>query len=169
MIGLVNIEIKITSQTQHHIRIICHQYLMQTPIWSCLLFNFVGIIYLLFPLKLCSTTQTLVPQDNWAGMMISAFTSHELGFGFSISQSVLDKVNKIRAARTIYTKNSYSPHLNSFMNLNMGRIKKGIGHTTTCLYSSKTVLTCWSISTQILIFASSLTTAMVMIDYNLMV
>ena len=41
-------------------------------------------------------SRPLVPKDEGMGLMVSAFTSRELGFGYSLSYENLMKVNEYR-------------------------------------------------------------------------
>ena len=42
---------------------------------------------------LSDVTTSLLPKDDGVGLMISAFTSRELGFGFTVNDKVLEEVN----------------------------------------------------------------------------
>ena len=63
-------------------------------------------------------SRPLVPKDDGMGLMISAFTSRELGFGFSLDEETLKKVNQKRksekysdeaAANIVFGKATKSP------------------------------------------------------------
>ena len=41
-------------------------------------------------------SKALLPKDGGMGVMVSAFTSHEIGFGYSVPNDCLAEINKIR-------------------------------------------------------------------------
>ena len=43
----------------------------------------------------------LVPKDEGYGLMLSALTCRELGFGFTVPNHVLKEVNKLRNGKSI--------------------------------------------------------------------
>ena len=70
-------------------------------------------LFTLFTWTLPDGSKPLIPKDEGYGVMISAFTSREFGFGLPLTQETLQKVNEIRrkqkysdesAAKIIYGK-----------------------------------------------------------------
>ena len=53
----------------------------------------------MFAWTLPDGSQPLVPKDNGMGVMISAFTSRELGFGFQMSPEMLELINATRKGK----------------------------------------------------------------------
>ena len=53
-------------------------------------------LFSLFSWTLPDGAKALLPKDEGQGIMVSAFTSREIGFGFSVPPECLDEINKIR-------------------------------------------------------------------------
>lgn len=53
-------------------------------------------LFSLLSWTLPDVSKPLVPKDEGGGVMLSAFTSREIGFGFTIPSDMMDKVSKKR-------------------------------------------------------------------------
>ena len=53
-------------------------------------------IFSLFAWTMPDRVRQLISKDERYGLMVSAFTRRELGFGFTVSEDILDEVNALR-------------------------------------------------------------------------
>ena len=63
-------------------------------------------IFSLFAWTTPDGARPFIPKDEGYGLMVSAFTYHELGFGFTVPSNILDQVNAFRHGKKYSDENA---------------------------------------------------------------
>jgi len=116
-----------------------------------------------------SGEQAIIPKHEGYELMVSAFQSRELGFGFEVTAEQLNVVDSFcQSVRLHYLETESTLEVQSTLSMGMVKERKDTGHTTTWHYNLRIVLMSSRPSSPVTTLSGHLVTAVVIIEVALM-